>query len=288
MKLKCFPIVFLLLLGHLSKGQAQAFADCIGALPVCDYSPLVIQPDSIVGEEEEIFSNDCFGIFQHLPDGFFETSTVWLKYKFADAGRFIFRITPTDNLSDIDFVAFKTNTGDCKQLEPVRCMFSGENVGSESPDVVCLGATGLSNTQTDTYETPGCSDGDDNFLAPIEVEADEVIYLAIKSYSEVLDYTVQYKGTAPLACNEVGIEAITEAHFILYPNPFQQELIIENKQARSATQQMAFCDFTGQVLFSKTLEEKERLDLSSYPSGIYFIKIQEGTRIYLQKVIKAD
>lgn len=85
----------------------------------------------------------------------------------------------------------------------------------------------------------------------------------------------------------VGIEAAASNKFnpLVYPNPFNHELIINLRELNSA--QLLVFDAMGKLTIEKQLNTAmNRIDFSSLPSGIYFIRLQTASQAFTKKVIK--
>ena len=84
----------------------------------------------------------------------------------------------------------------------------------------------------------------------------------------------------------LSVQELAESDFEIYPNPTTGELTINNEQL--TINRIELYDVTGKKLF----EEKENLtvllsyDLTVFPAGIYFIKIQTENGTVLKKIIK--
>lgn len=71
----------------------------------------------------------------------------------------------------------------------------------------------------------------------------------------------------------------------IYPNPFEQkfEVVCHLKGMKHLT----VTDASGKVLFqNKSEEERQEINLSAFPSGLYFIQIQSKEGVYFQKLVK--
>lgn len=278
-------LVFLLMatLGSLLLSAQQPF-DCIQALEVCNNEDLVLDyPASVQGTIEEDILMDCDLEF---PLGY-EQGTVWLRYRFSEPGDFAFTIIPDDPDIDLDFVVFQPSGPNCQGLIARRCMFTGENVGQPNPDS-CMGNTGLASFAIDTLEGPGCSEGDDNFLASLPVVAGEELYLMVLNFNGLDGYTVSHTGTATISCMPTNTVQPVTPKVVLFPNPVNDELHLRlpfgSKWKRG---EMMILDFQG-----KTIWQQERISnqipLSQIPAGIYTLHIllDEATPI-IQRFVKS-
>lgn len=76
----------------------------------------------------------------------------------------------------------------------------------------------------------------------------------------------------------------------IFPNPANQEVVIDFKNGIPFELQLDFIDITGRIVFSKKLpaesqQIKEIIPLTDFPSGVYVIRIHSNENRYLQKLI---
>lgn len=82
----------------------------------------------------------------------------------------------------------------------------------------------------------------------------------------------------------LGLADHEENTVFIYPNPATDILIVETA---SFFDQMEIASVTGQILYRKSSPEQQmEIDLSSYPTGIYFIILQDRYRQTVHKFIK--
>lgn len=73
--------------------------------------------------------------------------------------------------------------------------------------------------------------------------------------------------------------------FTIYPNPTNG--IVNFEFAENNIQKLTVSDITGKQIIEKTeRQQKEKIDLSGFDSGIYIIKIQTDNEIFTTKIIK--
>lgn len=85
----------------------------------------------------------------------------------------------------------------------------------------------------------------------------------------------------------VGIahESRNTAALEVYPNPFGAELSIRHSYAEPV--QLRVLDVSGKAVFGTGLPASQAtLDLSSLPSGVYFLEIRSGREVSTKKIIK--
>ena len=153
--------------------------DCPTGVILCDKSPFNVE--SVEGEgsvANEVDPGICIQA---------EISSSWYRWTCKDPGTLAFTITPNNPSDDIDFAVFELPGGinDCSNKVKIRCEAAGENVGSPFPDwEPCTGPTGLSLTETDTDEIPGCPAGQNNFVSAIDMVAGKSYALVINNFSQ--------------------------------------------------------------------------------------------------------
>ncbi len=87
--------------------------------------------------------------------------------------------------------------------------------------------------------------------------------------------------------NCLGVEIPATGVFTLVPNPASDELFIEFSSPSFSSNQIFLYDALGRNLFETRNEKgkKIRIDISSYSPGIYFVKVMQSGKSYLQKVV---
>lgn len=88
-----------------------------------------------------------------------------------------------------------------------------------------------------------------------------------------------------LSCQPaVGLKAKSKNnHISLYPNPATSQVTISNLDKEITT--ITITDVTGKIIRSFT-PNTSVIDLSMFPPGIYFVKIQQGKEFVTKKIIK--
>jgi hypothetical protein len=69
----------------------------------------------------------------------------------------------------------------------------------------------------------------------------------------------------------------------VYPNPVQSLLHLQLADAQS---RIILTDMTGHLLLDKVVSSVHKLDMSSYKTGIYILRIENKHGVQYQKVIK--
>jgi len=167
-------------------------SDCGSAAFLCDTSPFTIQ--SVVGAGSD--ANEAAGTCLDGGGGDSETNSTWFTWTAANNGTLTFTLTPTNPEDDLDFVLYELPNGinNCIGKQVLRCMASGE-FGTSGPP--CMGATGLSTNATDTNEDPGCDIGNDNFLAPLQMQIATTYALLVNNFTSTGNgFSLSFGGTA--------------------------------------------------------------------------------------------
>jgi len=153
-------------------------SDCGTTALLCDNSSFTIQ--SVVGAGTN--TNEAAGTCLDGGSGDSETNSTWFSWTAASNSMLTFTLTPTNPEDDLDFVLYELPNGlnDCFNKQVLRCMASGA-FGTSGPP--CMGPTGLRAGSTDTEEAGGCDTGDDNFLAPLQMEILTSYALLINNFS---------------------------------------------------------------------------------------------------------
>jgi|GEM_PF-92852 len=166
-------------------------SDCnLGAI-LCDTAPFTIQSVVGAGSDTNEADGSCLGA-----SGGSETNSTWFSWTASNNGALNFILTPTNPEDDLDFVLYELPNGlnNCAGKQVLRCMASGDFGTSGAP---CMGATGLAASATDTEEAPGCSAGDDNFLAPLQQDAGTSYALLINNFTSTGNgFSMSFGGTA--------------------------------------------------------------------------------------------
>ncbi|MEO1262686.1 MAG: gliding motility-associated C-terminal domain-containing protein [Bacteroidota bacterium] len=184
-------------------GVADPSSDCPTGVVLCDKSSFTVENLNSVGNNTNEF-DPSLCIVEEFASG-------WYKWTCKDAGTLDFTITPSNPSDDIDFALFELPGGldDCANKEKIRCMAAGENVGQPfSQWQICTGATGLRAGEIDTDEFPGCSGGNNNFVAPIEMEVGVSYALIVNNFSNTgSGFTIEFGGTGTFQGPTAGFSA---------------------------------------------------------------------------------
>jgi gliding motility-associated-like protein len=177
-------------------GIPDPSSDCNTGVILCDKSTFTVEQVTGVGNDpNEIGDAACSTFSCQLS----ESGSAWYKWTCDEAGSLTFSLNPLNPADDLDFILYQLPNGvnDCDDKFDLRCMASGELVGADfeiwEP---CTGATGLADGEEDTSENCGCDPGDDNFVAPIDMEAGVSYALVVNNFSQSGNgFTVEFGGT---------------------------------------------------------------------------------------------
>ncbi len=170
---------------------ANPDGDCPTGVILCDKSPFTVESLEGTGNDNNEFDQSiCIQT---------EFASAWYRWTCEDAGTLTFVITPTNPSDDIDFALFELPNGvdDCSNKQKIRCEAAGENVGQPFPTwQICTGPTGLLVGETDTDEFPGCSGGNNNFVAPVNMVPGVSYALIINNFSNTGNgFSIEFGGT---------------------------------------------------------------------------------------------
>jgi len=171
-------------------------SDCRDAVVLCDKSPFVVENLNSTGNVQNELTGPCV---DGLNGQEAESASVWYVWTCDEPGTLTFTLTPNNpnnDEEDLDFVVYELPGGldDCDNRLALRCMLSGETAGLNSSP--CYGPTGLSEDSNDTQETAGCAAGDDNFVAPLDMEAGKSYGLIVNNFSTSgFGFGIEFGGT---------------------------------------------------------------------------------------------
>lgn len=173
-------------------------ADCTDGVILCDKSPFFIENVVGIGDDNDV---DGTCIQQ-------EFASVWYKWTCEDPGTLTFTLTPNNYIpgfesDDLDFVVYELPNGidNCTGKMVLRCEAAGANTTNGTvnplPDwAECNGPTGLREGETDFTEAPGCQGANNNFVAPINMEAGVSYALVVNNFSQSgLGFSISFGGT---------------------------------------------------------------------------------------------
>lgn len=172
-------------------------SDCPDAVILCDKSSFNVQNLQSTGDIQNELTGPCVGIDQDQEQG-----SVWYTWRCKDPGTLTFVLNPNNpnpSEEDLDWILYELpgGFGDCDNRQALRCMLSGESQGNTpAQNAPCLLATGLREGETDVNEFAGCGIGDNNFLAPLDMETGRVYALIVNNFSQTgFGFSIEFGGT---------------------------------------------------------------------------------------------
>ncbi len=176
------------------------------------YTHQSINPDqrlAITGNPE------CLRSFEYL-------NGVWLRFEHSVAGELEFSIEPLSPKDDIDFILCEYNSGS-KELQVVRCMSTGLNLGPKSKNHDgCTGKTGLVSARFADIEGPGCSRSSENYLQSADITPEKEYYLLVVNFNSTSGFKIGSTLHTVTQSDPVSSDRTTQIQ--LFPNPARTEL----------------------------------------------------------------
>ncbi len=71
----------------------------------------------------------------------------------------------------------------------------------------------------------------------------------------------------------------------VYPNPANDKLIISTSN-KGKEIKAELLNIQGQKMWAGVIQEKTVIDVSSFPKGVYFLKVNNGEEVFVRKIIK--
>ena len=84
---------------------------------------------------------------------------------------------------------------------------------------------------------------------------------------------------------EDKMENLTQINF--YPNPVKEYLIIENKRLEQNIIQLKLCNKFGEIVKEIELKDREIVDVSCLPKGVYLLKAKNFP-VLVRKIVILD
>ncbi|MCG8410663.1 MAG: T9SS type A sorting domain-containing protein, partial [Bacteroidales bacterium] len=83
----------------------------------------------------------------------------------------------------------------------------------------------------------------------------------------------------------VGVNSLHKSGIKMYPNPVKEKLFIELTDNANCV--ISIYNIQGEVLLSKKANsQRETIDLSLLPNGVYFVRIRDPRNTIVHKIIK--
>ena len=166
--------------------SANPGADCGGASFLCNQNPVSVASLGGGGSNnDEPEAGTCLDM--PGPD---ESNSSWFYWTCGTSGPLTFDITPVNSTDDIDFVFYQLNSANpCGPRTPVRCCSSS-----------CLnatGSTGMSLTEIDPTEMPGCQAGYNAYIQSVNMVAGMSYALLVNNFSASTGFTLTFNSNNP-------------------------------------------------------------------------------------------
>ena len=152
--------------------------DCVTASNLCSKDPISVNAFNGPGSNQNEVTGSC------IPS---ESQSNWYTWRAADSGTLTLTIAPHNQTDDIDFFVFELTGGDCSNKNVIRCC-SSSCLGPE-------GSTGLSLTETDSVEDPGCIAPSNAYVKYIDITAGLSYGILINNFSGQGGYNLSFGGT---------------------------------------------------------------------------------------------
>lgn len=274
-----FIVVFLLSHNCLN---GQDHTDCTDPYIPCGQSPILFDPLLGYGLDELINTDYC------LTE---ELNSIWIELNVREWGFLTFVISSVGPAQDMDFMVFEIEDNDCDNMTLIRCMASGESSGS--PSTACIGDTGLAVGENDIEEGVGCDPGDNNFLAPVDVDTGDQLMLLVIDWSQSGEpFSIDFGGSARLDCidftSSINESKIDPNGLSVYFSNQTNELVLDVLEQELAGANLEVYDLVGNKVYSEgqLILGAQTIDLSMLQNGNYFYTIQKSNRSYSDCLVK--
>ena len=267
-----FVIIALLMSSPYAYSQSSN-SDCVAATTLCGDSDFSFSAGINAGQVEEL--SDADGLCLSA-----EFASNWLEWTIAEAGTLTFVLTPEDDFADLDFVLYRVTGEICEEQEAIRCMASGETAGQNSE--LCQGATGLALGETDTSEDPGCDNNSNNFLAPVETQVGERYVLLVVNFTQTgpIDIALEFSGPSLVSCDgSTSVDELSSKNNLFTINQSLNQIDLQLNEPSTEGAHFDIYNHLGQNITSNTaLSDRRIIDLSSFSTGQYLIRVRQGNR----------
>ena len=156
-------------------------ADCNKAVKLCNKDQVNLSQLSGSGDNnQEIEASSCFG------GGFIEQNSYWYYWTCSKAGKLTFDLTPLDPTGDLDFIVYEVNgTNVCTNRTLIRC---------NAAQCIYGGKTGLNLKETDFIEGSGCGNGQNEYLAALDMQVGKTYALFINDAVGKSGFNINFGG----------------------------------------------------------------------------------------------
>ncbi|MBI5539213.1 MAG: T9SS type A sorting domain-containing protein [Bacteroidia bacterium] len=155
-------------------------------------------------------------------------------------------------------------------------------VNSIDTSLTVLNPTATSNVIGANYQWLNC----DNNLAPISGEINQNFTATENgNYAVVITQGICSDTSSCVNITTVGINSQKTDKLSIYPNPVNNELIIEFK-GNIEKINFEIKNSIGQVIYNGTLIEKTIVKTTAFATGFYFLKLENGNTFEFKKIVK--
>lgn len=250
--------------------QSNNHQDCDLAYCLEESGPLLFDPSDGYGIDELGSELACLEL---------ERSSVWVKWVTSETGDLTFVLTPEAD-QDLDFLVYKISSAeDCSEKELIRCMAAGLSPPNPSED--CIGPTGLAIGETDVSEGAGCTNGQNNFLAPIAATKGDTYIMVINNFGyDNGPFTLEFDGPAIIGCDRASFHREPQSDLnTLWISQNNEFLRVEVSKLFPSMELIVY-DLGGkQVLPERHIDQKvTQLPLANLSSGKYVLSVSHHGR----------
>ncbi len=202
----------------------------------------------------------------------------------------------TGNILSNSFTSFSrfalsNNTGGANPLPIVLLSFTAKPNG----DDVDLNWTTSVEINNDFFTVERSQDGENfSFVSTVEGAGNSMILKKyytkdVQAYSGISYYRLKqtdYSGHYQYS-NTIAVKFLSEIlkSVIVYPNPVANELHIE-LPGNTESANFEILSATGALVYKGSVNERTTVPTTSFPSGVYVIKIENGSAFEFKKIIK--
>lgn len=186
------------------------------------------------------------------------------------------------NLSNSDLLRGKTSLG---SLFAAKGFPAVPSIDDRYPLTGQLYFSGGYNTERHGSKTSGTIDG-------IQLECNQDVRFnelarkdfASKTAGVFLDYLSKhyFPMSSETYCKPVGIDQISLSKVLLFPNPFENEVYVQN----SISTNLSIYDFQGKLVYSNRIGIEAQVNLGYLNEGIYLFVFSSSKILYSIKMIK--
>ena len=97
-----------------------------------------------------------------------------------------------------------------------------------------------------------------------------------------------YPASSSPGCQPLGYGQFSWVDAIhVFPNPFSESFILQSTTQQLNKSTIAIFNSLGDLIFKSEIRNQEsEIDLSSYPKGIYFLKVNNSNKMSVKKIVK--